>query len=83
MKSRINKYLDELVKEGVIKEWYLDKFNYWDGVPFIELNNGKKLALAKTDYIMRSLVIKTIYDYKNMTYVKEKIENVINNGYFD
>lgn len=83
MKSRINKYLDELVKEGVIKEWYFDNFQYWQGISFIQLNNGKKVPLAKTNYYMRSLIVKTIYDYKNITYVKEKIQNTIENGYFD
>lgn len=77
MKEEVRKYLEELVKEGVIKEYYLDKFNYWNGVPFIKLNNGNKVALAKTQYIRRSLVIKTIWEYKNSTYMKEKIKNTI------
>lgn len=77
MKEKINKYLDELVKNGEIKDWYLDKFNYWDGVSYIELNNGKKVALAKTYLYLGSLGISTPYSLKNLRYAKEKIRNAI------
>ena len=77
MKEKINKYLSELVKNGEIKDWYLDKFNYWDGVPYIELNNGKKVALAKTYLYLGSLGISTPYSLKNLSYAKEKIRNTI------
>lgn len=83
MKEKINNYLRKLVEEGKIKEFYLDKFNYWDYVPFIKLNNGKDVVLAKTFYYMNNLCIRTIWDYKNITYAKRKIEEIIKNEYFE
>lgn len=82
MKEKVNNYLKEMVKEGVIKSYYLDKYDYWQGVPYIELNNGRIIALAKTYFYMRNLCLKTIYDYKNMTYIKEKISDIINGNDF-
>lgn len=83
MKEKINNYLRKLVEEGKIKEFYLDKFNYWDYVPFIKLNNGKDVVLAKTFYYMNNLCIRTIWDYKNITYARRKIEEIIKNEYFE
>lgn len=81
--KKIDNYLENLVKEGKIKEFYLDKFNYWDFVPFIKLNNNKTIVLAKTFYFINNLCIKTIWDYKNITYAKRKIEKTIKNEYFE
>lgn len=80
--EKINKYLEELKKNNIINNFYYGKFNYWDGVPYIVLNNGKSIALAKTYFCYRSLGIKTIKDYKNITYIKQKIKKTIENGYF-
>lgn len=82
MKSKIVNYLKDLEKEGKIKEFYYDNYNYWQGVPFVKLNNGKEVALVKTFYYSRSLCIKTIFDYKNISYVKEKINDIIEGGEF-
>ena len=83
MKEKINNYLRKLVEEGKIKEFYLDKFNYWDYVPFIKLNNDKEVVLAKTFYSTNNLCIRTIWDYKNITYARRKIQEVIENEYFE
>lgn len=82
MKSKINKYLDELVEKGEIKEWYLDKFQYWDGVPYIILNNGKKVALAKTFLYYGSLGLGCVYNFKNITYAKQKIKEAIKREHY-
>ncbi len=81
-RERINNYLKALVEKGIIKRFYMDTWEYWSYVPFIELNNGKKIALAKSYLYKGSLGIKTIYNYENMTYAILKIKDTMDNEYF-
>lgn len=67
-RQKINNILEKYVKKGLIKDYDFAKYNYWQGVPYILLNNGNEIILAKTFYTYNSLAIKTIYDY-NINYV--------------
>ncbi len=78
-KQKINNMLKNYKRDGLIKDYGLTNFSYWQSVPYIELNNGNKIILAKTEFIYKSLGIKTIYDY-NVTYIKDVyIKNIFNN----
>ena len=46
------------------------------------MNNEKEIGLAKTYYYMGSLGISTIKDLKNFTYIKQKINETIENGFY-
>lgn len=64
-------YLLKLKKDGKIKDFGVDKFNYWQNVPFLLLNNNCKIFLADTFYSNNSLCIKTICDY-SMQYIEKR-----------
>lgn len=71
--------LEKYVKKGLIKDYDFTTYNYWQGVPYILLNNGNEIILAKIFYTYNSLAIKTIYDYNinyvNNVYLKNILEN--------
>lgn len=81
-KTNISSYLRDLVDEGKIKDFGTKPFEYWQGVPYIELNNGKEVVLATTFYYRNNLCIKTIWDYSTLKYAKEKIIHTIESEVF-
>ena len=74
----VTNYLRKLLKERKIDSWGYDKWQYWNCVPFIEVQ-GQKVFLAKSFYYARQLCIKTIFDYKSRTGMKNFINNCIEN----
>ena len=79
-KRVINKHLNTLKEEGKIKDWYFNKYQYWQGIPYIELNNGRKIPLAKTYLYLGSLGVTTIYDTKR-NIIKRITDTIINEIY--
>lgn len=69
--NKIKAYLKRLKEDGKIKDFGVNKFEAWRGVPYILLNNDCKIALADTFYSNNSLCIKTIYDY-SMQYIEKR-----------
>ena len=63
-------------KETIIQDWGFDKYNYWNGVIYIVINDNK-IFLCKTFYYNRNLCLKTIYDYSSKTYVIDCINKII------
>ena len=79
---KICNYLEELKEEGKIKDYGWGRFQYWDGVMCITLNNEEDVFLAKTYFYIGSLGISTIKDLKNFSYIKQKINETIENGFY-
>ena len=82
-KRAINKHLNNLKENKVIKEWYYDKYEYWQGIPYVVLNDGRKVALAKTFVYKGSLGVSTIYDIKRIDIVRKRLSNVLIKGFYE
>lgn len=77
--------LNKMVEAGKIKDWGFGNYEFWQNVVYVEKNNGKKVFLAKSEINrrLRSRQLKVVNDYKNITMMKNKVIQIINEeGWF-
>lgn len=75
--KRIFNYLKQLKEEGKIKDYGFETFQYWDNIPYIELEKANCLMfLCETYNANGALSIKTIDKFKDY---KRVINRIIDN----
>lgn len=79
-KETVNKILDKMVETNKIKGYGAEKFEYWNNVPYVELENNEIVFLAETFYHMNALCIKTIYDYSSKQSIINCIDYIVRNS---
>lgn len=76
-RKKVNEIIRKYVEEGKFDDFYFDRCDYWEGVPYVNIY-GEKIALAKTFYYMNASNIFTIYDYKTIRSVKQMLDTIVN-----
>lgn len=77
--DNVDNILKEYKEKGLIKDYGFGKFDYWNNIPFIILNNEEKIFLVKESLYFSNLTITTIYDY-NIDYIKNKyLKKILDN----
>ena len=72
-KSKVIEVLNDYKEKGLITDWDVSDFAYWNCIPYIVLKD-KKVFLCSTYFAYGSLNIRTIYNYETI----ESVQNMLN-----
>ena len=76
--EKIKNYLNQMIKEGKIKDWHYGKYNYWNDVRFLDFDNGH-IALCFQKLVKGDLCMTQIENLNTFEAAKKYIDLAIDN----